>query len=156
MGVKEKELFRIGEMAKRADVTVRTIRYYEELGLIAPSLRRDSSHRLYTGNDLNSLKRIKQLKNYGLTLNEIKDIFDLAANDPAGQKSKMKLITSYVKKRLEALERKKKLDAYIEELEWHIEQLKHVKNFNACPGTECSDCEFVKFCNFADTGINQL
>ena len=106
MKVKEKELFRIGEIAKRAGVTARTIRYYEELGLIDTPIRKGASHRLYTLKDLNALKRIKQLKNYGLTLSEIKEISDLAATDPTGQKGKAKLIASYIKKRQEALEKK--------------------------------------------------
>jgi len=150
MKVKEKELFRIGEIAKRAGVTARTIRYYEELGLIDTPIRKGASHRLYTLKDLNALKRIKQLKNYGLTLSEIKEISDLAATDPTGQKGKAKLIASYIKKRQEALEKKNKLEEYIKELEWHIEQLRNVKNFNACPGTECAECEFVNICEFAD------
>ncbi len=148
-GIKSGEVLRIGEIAKIAGVTVRTVRYYEELGLLNPPQREGSSHRKYTMSDLVLLKRIKQLKSYGLTLSEIKEIIDLSREDPTGQKSRLRLISSYREKLDEAIRRKEKIELYIKELEWHIEQLKKVKNFNACPGSECETCEYRNFCEFA-------
>ncbi len=148
--IKAGEFFRIGELAKLAGVTVRTVRYYEELGLLETSKREGGSHRKYSVDDLVHLKRIKQLKSYGLTLSEIKEIIDLSREDPTGQKSRLKLIASYRKKLDEAIGKKQRLEEYIKELEWHIEQLKKVKNFNACPGSECKNCEYREFCEFAD------
>ncbi len=150
--IKSGEFLRIGEIAKMAGVTVRTVRYYEELGLLSPHERKGSSHRKYTMSDLILLKRIKQLKSYGLTLSEIKEIIDLSREDPTGQKSRLRLIASYREKLDEAIRRKEKIELYIKELEWHIEQLKSVKNFNACPGSECETCEYRDFCEFARIG----
>ena len=54
--------YRIGEIAEKAGVTARTIRYYEELGLLATPARRESEHRRYAEKDLIYLRRIQQLK----------------------------------------------------------------------------------------------
>ncbi len=72
---------RIGEIAKLLDTTPRTIRYYEEVGLLpeAPS-RQSGAHRLYTHGDLERLREIMRLKDLlGLTLEELKTL--LAAEE---------------------------------------------------------------------------
>ena len=140
--------FRIGELAQMAGVTVRTIRYYEELGLLKAPARRESKHRRYTEKDLIHLGRIQQLKSYDLTLGEIKEIFDLSQEDTTGEKSRLRLIARYREKQREALDRKKKLEEYIGELEWHIDQLEKVGNFQACPGQECQSCNYTAVCKF--------
>ena len=147
------KFLRIGELAKMAGVTGRTIRYYEELGLLQSPKRRDSEHRRYNQKDLLYLRRIQQLKSYGLTLIEIKEIVDLAQVDPSGEKRRLKLLTRYSEKWREAMERKKRLDEYIKELEWHIDQLEKVGSFQACPGEECRKCKYIGICKFANLNI---
>ena len=144
-----KRALRIGELAEMAGVTGRTIRYYEELGLLRPPGRRGSEHRRYSEKDLLYLRRIQQLKSYGLTLNEIKEIVDLSQKDPSGEKRRLKLLTRYSEKLREALERKRKIEEYIGELEWHIDQLSEVGDFQACPGEECKQCRYIGICKFA-------
>ena len=146
----DKGEFRIGELAEYAGVTIRTIRYYEELGLLKSKARKESEHRRYTRRDLVALKRIKELKDYGLSLNEIIEIANLSRTDPTGNRSRLKLIVKYREKLREALERKRKIEAYIGELNWHIEQLESVKNFQSCPGEECETCKFKGLCSFAE------
>ena len=143
------KLHRIGEIAEKAGVTVRTIRYYEELGLLTAPTRKESEHRRYAGKDLLYLRRIQQLKSYGLTLNEIKEIIDLAKEDPTGEKRRLRLLERYWERWRDALDRKKKLEAYIGELEWHIDQLEMVGKFQACPGDECRTCKYTAICKFA-------
>ncbi|MBA7666188.1 HTH-type transcriptional regulator CueR [subsurface metagenome] len=140
---------RIGELAKEAGVTVRTIRYYEELGLLEAPKRKNSEHRRYTKKDLVYLLRIKQLKEYGLTLGEIAEIISLAKDDPSGEKPRQKLLFRYRDKLQEALEKKDKLNSYISELRWHIDQLEEVGHFQACPGEECRYCKYRDLCQFA-------
>jgi len=38
-------------------------------------------------------------------------------------------------------------------LEWHIEQLENVRNFQSCPGEECEWCKFKGICSFAENGL---
>jgi len=140
---------RIGELAKEAGVTVRTIRYYEELGLLEAPERKNSEHRRYTKKDLVYLLRIKQLKEYGLTLGEITEIIFLAKDDPSGEKPRQKLLFRYRDKLKQALEKKEKLDSYISELRWHIDQIEEVGDFQACPGEECHYCKYRDLCQFA-------
>jgi MerR family transcriptional regulator, repressor of the yfmOP operon len=54
--------FRIGEAARRAGVTTRTLRYYQELGLLQPSGATPGGNRLYTDDDVERLRRILELR----------------------------------------------------------------------------------------------
>jgi DNA-binding transcriptional MerR regulator len=74
----KQESMQIGELAKKSGVSVRSIRYYEELGLLKPSGHSEGGFRLYHDEDLNRLDVIKYLKLLGLSLNEVKQIFDSA------------------------------------------------------------------------------
>ncbi|NEW08724.1 MerR family transcriptional regulator [Paenibacillus sp. SYP-B3998] len=65
-------LYKIGELARLADVSPRTIDYYTKLGLIEPEKRSDTNYRLYSDETLNRLKRIESMKTEKYTLEEIK------------------------------------------------------------------------------------
>jgi len=145
-------MYRIGDLASKADITVRTIRYYEELGLIDAPDRKDRAQRRYTDKDLIYLKRIIQLKSYGLTLIEIKEIIDLGKSDPSGEKRKTRLLMHYREKVSDAITKKEKLENYIDDLKWHIVQLEEVDDFQGCPGPSCTDCKFLEKCRFAVGG----
>jgi DNA-binding transcriptional MerR regulator len=141
-------LYRIGELAKRAGVTTRTIRYYEELGILSSPRRPQARHRRYSEKDLLHLERVQELKSYGLTLGGIREIFDLSREDPSGEKSRLRLLTRYREKWREAIKRKERIEAYVSDLEWHIDQLERVGNFQACPGEECRSCRYTAICKF--------
>ena len=67
----------IGEAADRAGLTQRTLRYYEEKGLLKPPSRLDGGFRLYSPEDMERVSRIKQLKELlGFSLAEIKEMMD--------------------------------------------------------------------------------
>jgi MerR family transcriptional regulator, thiopeptide resistance regulator len=63
--------WRIGEVSARTGLTTRTLRYYEELGLLKPSERLVSGHRIYANEDLQRLYRISLLRQLGLPLSDI-------------------------------------------------------------------------------------
>jgi len=66
---------RIGEIADRVGVTPRTIRYYEELGLLGGGLREKGSHRLYTDGDVERLQELVRLRDLlGLSLDELVEL----------------------------------------------------------------------------------
>lgn len=67
-------LYRIGELAKVANTSERTIDYYTKLGLIAPETRSMKNYRLYSHETLVALERINQLKHEKYTLEEIKSM----------------------------------------------------------------------------------
>ncbi len=70
---------KVGELAAAAGLTVRTLHYYEEVGLLTASRRTDSGHRLYSAADVERLYQICLLRRLGLPLGEI----GRALDDPA-------------------------------------------------------------------------
>jgi len=64
----------IGEVANRTGLSLRTIRYYEEMGLVVPSTRTPGGFRLYTDNDVARLQLIKRMKPLDFSLEETKDL----------------------------------------------------------------------------------
>ncbi|GAA2946280.1 MULTISPECIES: MerR family transcriptional regulator [Streptomyces] len=69
----------IGEVAARTELSLRTIRHYEETKLVAPSARSQGGFRLYTERDVERLMVIRRMKPLGFTLDEMRDL--LAATD---------------------------------------------------------------------------
>ena len=79
MSVMTQEIgYRIGEVARLVGVTTRTIRYYEELGLLPSATERDAGrHRMYSEGDVERLEQLLRLKDLlGLTLDELRDIVE--------------------------------------------------------------------------------
>ncbi|HUN56055.1 MAG TPA: MerR family transcriptional regulator [Smithella sp.] len=64
----------IGEIAQKLDMSQRTIRYYEEIGLLNSIKRMEGGRRVYTDMDLRRLKLIKRLKIMGMTLSEMQEL----------------------------------------------------------------------------------
>ncbi len=68
---------RIGELATRTGLTPRTIRYYEEIGLLAGGERRKGSHRVYDETDVERLSELKRLRDLlNLSLDELKQLLE--------------------------------------------------------------------------------
>ena len=143
----EGKTYKIGELAALFGVTGRTIRYYEELGLLEPTDRRDGAHRRYDERNVIYLKRIQQLKDYGLTLAEIGELFDLARRDRSGDAVRRRLQEKYREKLTEAQRRRRALDDYIGDLSWHIDQLERAPDFFQCPGASCAQCPYAERCD---------
>jgi MerR family transcriptional regulator, repressor of the yfmOP operon len=68
---------RIGDLAHRVGLTERTIRYYEELGLLESVKRLDGGVRVYTDDDVRRLRYIRKLKTLGLSLHEMLELENL-------------------------------------------------------------------------------
>jgi len=66
--------YRIGELAAKVGMTERTIRYYEELGLLDSVKRLDGGTRVYTDDDVRRLKFVRKLKVLGLSLQEMHEL----------------------------------------------------------------------------------
>jgi DNA-binding transcriptional MerR regulator len=68
-----KAALKVAAVARRTGVSVRTLHYYEEIGLLKPSGRTSSGHRLYTAPDIQRLQQILSLRQLGLSLSDIGD-----------------------------------------------------------------------------------
>jgi DNA-binding transcriptional MerR regulator len=71
--------YRIGEVTERVGLSLRTVRYYEEVGLVIPSDRTAGGFRLYTEDDIERLIMAKELKPLGFSLDEVRTVLDLVA-----------------------------------------------------------------------------
>ena len=71
------ETFQIGEVAGRTGLSLRTVRYYEAVGLVAPSGRTEGGFRLYTEPDVQRLLLIRALKPVEFSLEELQEILSL-------------------------------------------------------------------------------
>ncbi|GAA2931456.1 MerR family transcriptional regulator [Streptomyces enissocaesilis] len=67
---------RIGEVATRTELSLRTIRHYEETGLVTPSARSQGGFRLYTETDVARLMVVRRMKPLGFTLDQMRDLLD--------------------------------------------------------------------------------
>ena len=74
---RDEPYLQIGEVAERTSVTQRTLRFYEERGLLKPPTRLEGGFRLYSEEDVSRVEQIKRLQNLlGLTLADIKDMVE--------------------------------------------------------------------------------
>jgi DNA-binding transcriptional MerR regulator len=103
-----------GDLARATGNTVRTIRFYEEEGILEPAEVSDGGHRRYTDDDLERLKLIGDLRELGLSLCEIKDILALRRG------------CSCVAEFAERLE--KSLAGHVAEAQRRIERLERVRH----------------------------
>ncbi|WP_407319657.1 MerR family transcriptional regulator [Isoptericola halotolerans] len=71
MGMDHKQ---IGEVAERTGLSLRTIRYYEEVGLVIPSARSHGGFRLYTESDIARLMLVKRMKPLDFSLDEMREL----------------------------------------------------------------------------------
>jgi DNA-binding transcriptional MerR regulator len=66
----------IGLVAERLGLSIRTVRYYEEEGLVEPSARSEGGFRLYSDEDIERLELIKRMKPMGFSVQEMRDLLD--------------------------------------------------------------------------------
>ena len=129
-------MYRIGEIAKLADVTPDTIRYYEKQQMMEHEVRTEGGFRLYTDKDLQRLKFIRHARLLGFTLESIRELLSIRI-DPEHhtcQESK-----SIVQARLSEVE------ARIEELQTMRLSLQRLND--ACCGTAHSSV----YCSILET-----
>ncbi len=73
----EGRFLRIDEVARRTGLTKRTLRYYEELGLLEPAQRSEGNYRLYSESDIHTLEQIKAMRDLlGLELKEVRELVE--------------------------------------------------------------------------------
>lgn len=124
---------RIGEMAKKAGVTVRTLSYYDKEGLLAPSSESEGGYRLYTDKDMVKLIQILMLKEFGFPLSEIKKRLT-KLDTPEDVRAMLTEQVSHIRKKIEIL----------------TESLEAMEALN----TEISQIEKVNFKKYADILLN--
>ncbi len=136
------ELLQIGEFAKLAGTNLRTLRYYEEMGLINPVQRSEGKFRFYSPAQVKRVAAIKRLQGLGLTLKEVQDIMVPSPSDLSDAMQDMAMALDkqieLVGSRLESLQREH------QELQMARAKLEDCRNCEDTLGSEaCVGCTAV-------------
>jgi MerR family transcriptional regulator, thiopeptide resistance regulator len=102
------EGMKVGELAKRTGLTIRTLHHYDDIGLLKPSLHTEAGHRLYTAADVARLQQILSLRQLGFGLEDIKACLDRPGFSP------LEVIRLHVARLREQIDLQEKLCARLE------------------------------------------
>ena len=120
-------LMRIGEVAERVELSIVTIRHYEEVGLVVPSARSQGGFRLYTDTDIDRLVLIRRMKPLGFTLEQMADLLsiydELSGRTPTAAGARTNLLARLVGYREDAVKRGTKLRQQVQYAEDFIAML---------------------------------
>jgi DNA-binding transcriptional MerR regulator len=141
METAEERRLRIGELAKQTGLSIKTIRYYESRGLLEQPPRTEGGYRLYGPEEVARLQFIQRAKLLGLTLEEIRELVELAARCNEGEI--VPRLQKVLEAKLEETERKMdELSAFRENLLYYRQRAEDLKE---CVPTD-RYCEDVSFC----------
>jgi DNA-binding transcriptional MerR regulator len=107
-------LLTTGEMARRSNNTLRTVRFYEEEGILQPVRRTDGGHRLFDKHELERLMLVTDMRTAGLSLDEIKQILEVKKHAVSGSDA-ARQATAILSRRVEELKEKLAVLARLQE-----------------------------------------
>ncbi|MEX2293844.1 MAG: MerR family transcriptional regulator [Acidimicrobiales bacterium] len=101
------QMHQIGEVADAVGLSLRTIRHYEEVGVVVPSGRSTGGFRLYTDEDVDRLRMVRRMKPLDLTLEEIREVLALLdrVDEEPGDASAREQLATYAALAVERCER---------------------------------------------------
>lgn len=114
----------IGELARRVGITTRTVRYYEEMGLLVGATRGTNGRRIYTEDHLYQLRLIRRGKLLGMSLAEIKElaeVFSQTGTERSVIQRSIEILTSHLD---EVEDKQEKLESYRKLLAGEIKRVK--------------------------------
>lgn len=117
-----KELSQIGEVANSLGVSPRTIKYYEEIGLVEPEERTPGGFRLYGEGDVRRLTGILKMKGMGFSLSAIREL--LSVRDEAREAAKTAVLSTAIER---LSERRGEVAGRIGKLEGDLESAKSLE-----------------------------
>ena len=121
----------IGEAGELSGLPAKTIRYYEEIGLVRPSARAENRYRHYVARDVEKLRFVKRAREFGFSVEQCRELLSLY-EDQSRASAEVKAIAQ---QRIAEIERK------IEELESLKRALSHLAA--VCEGNERPDCPIL-------------
>ncbi|WP_343564870.1 MerR family transcriptional regulator [Kiloniella sp. b19] len=109
------EVYTISQLTEAFDVTPRTLRFYEDSGLLNP--RREGTRRLYSPRDRTRIKLILRGKRLGFSLNEIREILNLYDEQGQGETRQLEVLLGRIgEKQQQLFEKKRDLEAALDDL----------------------------------------
>ena len=121
----------IGEAAKKSGLSVKTVRYYDEINLIKPIKNRATNYRHYTTADLAKLQFFGKARRFNFSIKECKELLSLYENQNRSSKEVRNLTLTKIAE----------IDVKLTELENLREQLSHL--VNCCKGNERPECPII-------------
>ena len=121
----------IGEAAKKSGLSVKTVRYYDEINLIKPIKNKATNYRHYTTADLAKLQFIGKARRFNFSIKECKELLSLYENKNRSSKEVRNLTLTKIAE----------IDVKLIELENLREQLSHL--VNCCKGNERPECPII-------------
>ena len=138
-------MMQIGDLATKASITTRTIRYYEELGIIEPDERTEGGFRLYSDNQLRRLNIVQGLKSLGFDLEQIRELFDLKHRSGTGGELAQAMTGHLYEQQREIDE---KIRYYLGMKERNLRAIEVLRGCLCCaievPARDCHECEVYK------------
>lgn len=96
--MKQPDGLKVGAVAAQTGLSIRTLRHYDEVGLLTPSTRLPSGYRLYSQQDVDRLLLIRRMKPLGFTLQEMRDLLTAADSAETGSPDGATTIQSFVER----------------------------------------------------------
>jgi DNA-binding transcriptional MerR regulator len=133
--VNDEKTMRIGEVAELTSLSFRTLRHYDEIGLVTPSARTDGGFRLYTESDVARLMVVRRMKPLGYSLEEMSEVLAVVAGiraaggeargaeTPGADARRAELAERLAEIRAEASARRDKLAAQVQMADEFLAQL---------------------------------
>ncbi len=134
-------LLKVGELASKTGKSVRALHLYEELGLLAPSVRSKGGFRLYSGRAVTRIEWIQKLQEMGFTLTEIKTflrVWEESAAAPKAMDRVREIFSDKLRETRETIARMSQLEKDL------AESLRYMESCRSCETThrqdECGTC----------------
>ncbi len=105
---------KVGDLAKQTGLTVRTLHHYDEIGLLKPSQHSEAGYRVYTARDVTRLQQIVSLRQFGFSLDEIRDCLDRPGFSP------LELIRLHISRLRHQIELQRMLAEKLERIAQHF------------------------------------
>lgn len=121
----------IGQAAKQSGISAKMIRYYEDIGLLPASKRTDAGYRMYSEEDIKTLKFIQHSRELGFSTEQMKELMSLWKNE-GRQSAEVKALTQ---KHIDALNKK------IADLQAMVSALQ--QSVDCCAGNQQAECEIL-------------
>ncbi len=151
-------LLTTGDMARITGNTLRTVRFYEEAGILRPDRRSAGGHRLFSRRELDRLQFITDLRAAGLSLDAIRGMLEVKDRSNCG-KTAAEGALGAIDQQIESLDKKLEVFARLrEELIQAREILSACKNCTneRCFPDACDECDVVTGCGSLPTSMRVL
>jgi DNA-binding transcriptional MerR regulator len=143
---------KIGEVSRLVGVPAKTLRYYEEIGLISPASRTESGYRLYGWRELEQIEFVRRAKLMGLSLGQIRGLVEDAEEGIPGEV--LRHLDELLERKLEETERElAELRAFRESLLEYREQANEAEENDLCRCAERGEAEFCGCVTVATEGV---